>query len=417
MATHSLAGPGRIVSPDQQLSLLKRMLADAGKLERVLIIPPDFTRFHSDAGTITVQLYELLRDRAEITILPALGTHAPMSGEQLDEMFPGIPKDLIRDHDWRHEVMPLGEVPADFVAALVDNQLNYPIQAEVNRLVIEGNFDLILSVGQVVPHEVIGMANHNKNIFVGTGGSDTINKTHYLSAIDGIESVLGQRDTAVRKVLNYAEDRYLSELPLVYVLTVRGYEGDDLVTRGLYAGPGRDGFNQAVELAKDVNIEWLDRRPDKMVVYLDPSEFHSTWLGNKAIYRTRRAIADDGELIVLAPGVKMFGEDPAIDTLIREFGYCGTPATLEAVEQHEHLRQNLSAAAHLVHGSTEGRFRVTYATGGLSREEVESVGYNFGDIAELSKRYNPTSLCPGWNQVDGEDIYFIRNPATGLWSI
>jgi hypothetical protein len=83
---------------------------------------------------------------------------------------------------------------------------------------------------------------------------------------------------------------------------------------------------------------------------------HSTWLGNKAVYRTRMAMADGGELIILAPGVKEFGEDHEIDRLIRKYGYRGTPATLAAVKANEELRNNLSAAAHLIHGSSEGRF-------------------------------------------------------------
>lgn len=405
-----------VISGDAQAAALQQLLEAAGPLRRVLLLPPDFTRFHSGAGAITVQLYEMLQDQAEVVILPALGTHAPMSAAQLNTMFPGIPHEVFRPHDWRNEVVTLGEVPARFVADLVEGRVDYPIQAEVNRLLVEEEWDLILSIGQVVPHEVIGMANHNKNVFVGTGGSDTINKTHYLSAIQGIESVLGQPDTAVRRVLNYADDHFLQKLPLAYLLTVRGYEGNELVTRGLYIGAGRACFEQAAALASEVNIEWLDERPNRLVVYLEPGEFHSTWLGNKAIYRTRLAAADDAELIILAPGLTMFGEDPAIDQLIRKYGYRGTPATLQAVADNEDLRGNLSAAAHLIHGSTEGRFRVRYATGGLSREEIESVGYEWGDSDALLRRYDPATLRPGWNEQDGERFYFIRNPATGLWA-
>ncbi len=153
-----------------------------------------------------------------------------------------------------------------------------------------------------------------------------------------------------------------------------------------------------------------------MVVYLDPEEFKSTWLGNKSIYRTRMAIADRGELVVLAPGVRTFGEDPAIDGLIRKYGYRTTPEILSFVDENNDLRENLSAAAHLIHGSPENRFRVTYAAGHLTREEVESVGYNFGNINELMARYNPGNLMTGLHKTaDGEEFYFISNPATGLW--
>ncbi len=130
-----------------------------------------------------------------------------------------------------------------------------------------------------------------------------------------------------------------------------------------------------------VNFTVLDEAPRKMVVYLDPEEFHSTWLGNKAVYRTRMAIADGGELIVLAPGVKTFGEDRQIDGLIRKYGYTGTPRVMQLVRETEDLPKNLSAAAHLIHGSSEGRFRITYCPGHLSREEIESVGYGYADLA------------------------------------
>jgi hypothetical protein len=163
------------------------------------------------------------------------------------------------------------------------------------------------------------------------------------------------------------------------------------------------------------------------VVFLDGDEFHSTWLGNKSIYRTRMAIADGGEVIVLAPGVREFGEDSEIDRLIRKYGYVGTPKVLAAMKDNPELEQNLSAVAHLIHGSSEGRFRVTYCPGHLSREEIESVGFQYGDLTEMTKRYDPSKLKDGWNQVNAEgcsdieenseEIFYISNPALGLWSL
>jgi len=153
------------------------------------------------------------------------------------------------------------------------------------------------------------------------------------------------------------------------------------------------------------------------VVYLAPHEFHSTWLGNKAIYRTRMAIADQGELIVLAPGVKTFGEDSEIDRLIRKYGYRTTPEVMRFTEENDELRNNLSAAAHLIHGSSENRFRITYCPGGLTRDEIEGVGYQYASLEEMTRRYDPSVLRDGWNTTDeGERVYYIRNPALGLWA-
>eukprot|EP00968_Pinguiococcus_pyrenoidosus_P000750 scaffold47_cov258-Pinguiococcus_pyrenoidosus.AAC.77 len=160
----------------------------------------------------------------------------------------------------------------------------------------------------------------------------------------------------------------------------------------------------------------LEEPLDKAVVYLDAEKFHSTWLGNKAIYRTRMAMRDGGHLIILAPGVCRFGEDDAIDLLIRKFGYRTTPETMENLKNSFELKENLSAAAHLIHGSSEGRFRITYCPGGLSKEEVEGVGYDFSDLEAMRARYDPEVLRDGWNLVEGERVFFVSNPAIGLWA-
>jgi hypothetical protein len=128
------------------------------------------------------------------------------------------------------------------------------------------------------------------------------------------------------------------------------------------------------------------------------------------------ALADGAELIVLAPGVDRFGEDLAIDALIRKYGYRGTPATLEAVNANADLASDLSAAAHLIHGSSEQRFTIRWCPGHLSKEEVEGVGFEFGDLGTMLARYSPQKLHHGYNRVDGEEVFFIPNPGLGLWA-
>jgi nickel-dependent lactate racemase len=341
-----------------------------------------------------------------------------MTDNELDKMFPGIPKDLFRVHDFRNDAVTTGTVPGEFISKITEGKLNYPWPAQVNRLIRDGGHDLIISVGQVVPHEVIGMANYNKNIFVGTGGPEGINKSHYIGAVYGMERIMGKANNPVRQLLNYASEKFTKDLPIVYVHTVIGRDSSGkLVTRGLYIGDDEDVFRLAAELSLKVNFILLEKPLKKVVVWLDPSEFRSTWLGNKSIYRTRMALADNGELIVLAPGLKEFGEDKEIDRLIRKYGYKGTPATLKAVENNEELKNNLSAAAHLIHGSSEGRFSVTYCPGNLSKADIESVGFGYGELDLMMKKYDPQKLKDGVNILpDGEEIFFISNPATGLWA-
>jgi len=406
---------------DQDLSaqlqpLLTESLAKLGERRRVLVVPPDHSRIHSRAGDLTRYAWEYYGEQTQ-AVLPSLGTHAPMSTAQIARMFGAIPSELFKVHNWRTDVETLGEVPAEYVREQSEGKLDFTWPAQVNRLITRGGFDLILSIGQVVPHEVIGMANYNKNILIGTGGREAINRSHYLGAVYGMERIMGRAENPVRNVLNYASDHFLRELPIVYVLTVIGRKNDGgLAVRGLFIGDDAECFHRAAALSKKVNFEVMDAPIRKAVVYLDPQEFHSTWLGNKAIYRTRMALADDAELIILAPGVEKFGEDAAIDGLIRKYGYRGTPATLEAVRANEELTNDLSAAAHLIHGSSEGRFAIRYCPGHLSKREIEGVGYEFGDLQEMLWHYDPKKLRDGYNSVESEEVFYVSNPGLGLWA-
>jgi nickel-dependent lactate racemase len=405
---------------------LKKGLFEAlekmGKKHKVLAIPPDYTRLPSRAGELTEYAWQFYGD-AMTDVLPALGTHSPMTPHQIEHMFGTLPASLIREHDWRNDVVTLGQVPAEFVKEVSGGAVEFSWPAQVNKLLIDGNFDLILSIGQVVPHEVVGMANYNKNIFVGTGGSEGINKSHFVGAAYGMERMMGHADTPVRRIFNYASDHFAGHLPIVYVQTVVGLDKTDgkVKCRGLFVGDDYSVFDKAAKLALEVNFDLLDRPLKKVVVYLDPTEFKSTWLGNKSIYRTRMAIDDGGELIVIAPALKEFGEDREIDRLIRKYGYFGTPKTLKSTNENEELQRNLGAAAHLIHGSSEGRFSVTYCPGkgadNLTQAEIESVGFAYADIDEVTARYNPEVLKDGFNTMpDGEEIFYISNPALGLWA-
>ena len=396
-------------------------LKNLGDRKKVLAIPPDYTRFPSRAGELTEFTWEYYGSKLT-DILPALGTHSPMTDDQISHMFGKTPRGLFRDHDWRNDVVTLGEVPGEFIHRVSEGAVDYAWPAQVNKLLVEGGFDLILSLGQVVPHEVVGMANYNKNIFVGTGGAEGINKSHFIGAAYGMEKMMGRADTPVRKIFNYASENFSAHMPIIYVQTVVGLNRDGkLQTYGLFVGDDFEVFDKAAKLSLEVNFEMVEKPLKKVVVWLDPTEFKSTWLGNKSIYRTRMAIADGGELIVLAPALKEFGEDKEIDRLIRKYGYFGTPATLKATAENEELRNNLGAAAHLIHGSSEGRFSVTYCPGkkpgNLSREEIESVGFKWADYDKMVASYNPEFLKDGYNTLpNGEEIFYISNPALGLWA-
>ncbi|MEO1615550.1 MAG: D-mannonate epimerase [Planctomycetota bacterium] len=411
-----LGGEQASLSTEDLRAALGELFDQFGRPKKSLLLPPDHTRLFSRAGEITALTHEILGD-AVADIMPALGTHSPMKPEQLEFMFPGVPLELFRPHRWREDVVTLGTVSADFVSKVTGGLYNRPWQAQVNQLLRDGGHDMIFSIGQVVPHEVIGMANYNKNIFVGTGGAEGINESHYLSAVYGIEQTLGRANTPLRQILNHAQDEFCQGMPIVYALTVIQQMRDGtLHTRGLFIGDDHETFFKAAELAAKVNITQIETPPKHVVAYLDPKEFKSTWLGNKAVYRTRLAIATGGRLTIIGPAVEEFGEDKEIDRLIRRYGYRTKTEIVQLVAENEDLAANPSAAAHLVHGSPENRFEVVYGAGKLSSDEIASVGYTPGDVNALMQRYDVSSLTDGWHtDQDGSEFYYIQNPALGLW--
>ncbi len=406
------------ITPEEAREALYGVFRALGPKRRVLAIPPDFTRFNSYAGPLTEMANdyygEVLTD-----VMPALGTHSPMTDSQISTMFGSVPRGKFRVHDWRNDVVTVGEVPASYVHELSEGRVDFSWPAQVNKLLLDPSFDLILSIGQVVPHEVIGMANYTKNIFVGVGGSAGINRSHYLGATYGMERIMGRAHSPVRDVMEYARVHFIPQLPIVYVQTVlaKDLETRKMVLKGLFIGDDFECFRRAAELSLETNFIMVEKPLKKCIVWLDPEEFKSTWLGNKAVYRTRMALADGADLIVLAPALKEFGEDKTIDGLIRKYGYKGTPHTLEATRTNRELQDNLSASAHLIHGSSEGRFRITYCPGHeMTREEIEGVGFDYAPIEEMMEKYKVSSLKDGWNTVGGEEVYYISNPALGLWA-
>ena len=403
---------------EEEIREILRKAVDGRAPKKVLILPPDFTRFHSNAGFITNFYYHYFTERgADVDVMPTLGTHEPMTEEQMTAMFGDVPHDRFFVHDWRKDVVKLGEVPGEEIVKMTEGLWNDPVGVEVNARIMDESYDLIISPGQVVPHEVIGMSNHAKNLFVGAGGSEMINKSHMIGAVYGMERMMGRDHTPVRKLFDYGMEHFLKDRPILFLLTVTTAPGGVIRTHGLFAGEGRECLTEAVRLAQEKNMDYVDHGIKKCVVYLDPSEFKSTWLGNKAIYRTRMAMADGGELLILAPGVKKFGEDEKADALIRKYGYRGRLHTLQEFRkpENEDLRENMGAAAHLIHGSSDGRFTVTYAVKEISREEIESVGFRSASYDEEAAKYDPEKLHYGYNDVNGERVYFIPNPALGLW--
>lgn len=417
----------------------RRICAGGRAPGRVLLLPPDITRMHSGAGRMTEMLYGLLAARAEVHVIPTLGQHVPHTPEDNRRMFGSIPEERIHAHDWRGGCVSVGEIPAEVVRETTGGAADWPIPVALNRMLIEVPWDLIINVGHVVPHEVLGFANHNKNYFIGLGGKETICAAHMAAARYGIENNLGRLVTPLRACFNWAEERFLGHLPDLYVQVVMAEKSraqsqesragvlaldsrlsaldSSLAHTGIYVGDDSETYLAAARQSRDENITLFNEPVQKIVCVMQADEFHSTWVANKAIYRTRMALADGGELVIIAPGLVRFGEQPEVDALIRRHGYVGTRRVMEMVQQAADMQDLAHAAAHLIHGSSEGRFRVTYAPGHLTRADIEGVGYEYLDLEAAIARYRPNGCRPGWNETaDGEPFYFIPTPSAGLWA-
>jgi len=384
---------------------------------RVLLLPPDITRMHSGAGWITERFYQLLEKDADVHVIPTLGQHEPHTREQNAQMFGSIPHERIHPHDWRQGCVYLGDVPADYVREITDGCADWKFPIWLNRMLMTEPWDLVIHIGHVVPHEVLGFANHNKNYFIGLGGKELICASHMAAACCGIENNLGNLLTPVRRCFNYAEEKFLGGLPDFYVQLVLARDAQgQLVHTGVFVGDDLETYLAAARQSQQQNITLLDEPLTKVVCVMQGDEFFSTWVANKAIYRTRMALADGGELLILAPGLRRFGEQPEVDALIRKYGYCGTPRVMELYRRHADLQDLAHAAAHLIHGSSEGRFTITYAPGHLRREEIEQVHFQYADLEQMLRRYRPETLREGFHEQNGERFFFIPTPSAGLWA-
>lgn len=402
-----------------------RLLAEAkdrlgiASYRRVLLLPPDITRAHAGVGWITEYLYHRLDEvGAEVHVIPTLGQHVPHTPEDNRWMFGTIPEERIHAHDWKDGVTHVGTVPAEYVRERTGGAVDWELPVDLNTMLMTQDWDLIINVGHVVPHEVLGFANHNKNYFIGLGGKRTLGAAHMASAVYGIENNLGNLLTPVRACFNYAEEHFLGKLPDVYLQVVMDYRPDGtLAHTGVYVGDDLDTYYSAARASMAQNITAFDEPVDKIVAVMQADEFRATWVANKAVYRTRMAMADGGELVIIAPGVERFGEQPEVDALIRKYGYLSKDEVLAKYATEAEMQEIPHATAHLVHGSSEGRFTITYAPGALTREDIESVGYQYLDLDEALRRYDPETLEDGWNTLpDGERIYYISTPSAGLWS-
>ena len=251
----------RVITPVELEEHVRRIAQDV-RGRRVLLVPPDHTRLHSRSGEIAGCLYETLTAAGcDVGVLPALGTHAAMSEAEVQLLFGDrIPFERILVHRWRDGVVQLGELAGAEIEALSRGRYSDPIPVEVDEQLLDG-WDLVVSIGQVVPHEVVGTAGFTKNVVIGLGGAATIHRSHFLGAVCGMETLMGRAQTPVRDAIDSAFDRHLAgSVDVLWILTVTEDTPGGVVQRGLFTGRGGSGdsggaaYRAAAELAAGCNI-------------------------------------------------------------------------------------------------------------------------------------------------------------------
>ena len=301
----------------------------------MLLLPPDITRAHSAAGWLTEVLYNLLCDEAEVHVIPTLGQHVPHTPEENRRMFGAIPEERIHAHDWRGGCVPLGEIPADYVRQTTRGEADWPIPIHLNRS---------LDRGAVGP-------DHQRRARRAARGArvrqsqqelfhrpwrqgDDLRVAHRRRLLRHREQP-GHAGHARPRLLQ--QGRRANSSAVCPTFTSRS--SWPAATRVSWCTPASTWATtwrpiwRPRRQSREQNITVLDEPIQKIVCVMQGDEFFSTWVANKAIYRTRMALADGGELLVIAPGLKRFGEQPEVDALIRKYGYCGTPKVMEALSR------------------------------------------------------------------------------------
>jgi len=288
---------------------------------RVLAIVPDHTRT-APIDLLFRVLHELMaaHGAAAFDVLIALGTHPPMSDEAINRRLgitPGDRSGLYRgtkfhNHEWRNpaQLASIGSISEDDVAQLSGGRMRERVDVTINKLVLES--DLLLIVGPVFPHEVVGFSGGNKYLFPGVSGSEIIDMFHWLGALITNPAIIGTKLTPVRAIVDLAASMVPVERKCVSLVV----EGVDLA--GLYVGTPEESWSEAADLSQQVHVVY-EGAPFRSVLSSAPAMYDDLWVGGKCVYKLEPVVADGGELIVYAPHVRTISVTHG-DT-IRRIGY------------------------------------------------------------------------------------------------
>ncbi len=272
--------------------------------KKVLIVVPDHTRT-APVGLMFRSIFESLSGRAEaLDVMVALGTHPPMTEAQINERMDitaGERREKYKNvgffnHRWddSNALMEVGVISEEEIDRLSDGLFRMPVKLTVNKKIMD--YDHVLIVGPVFPHEVVGFSGGNKYIFPGIAGREIIDFFHWLGAVITNPEIIGAKWTPVRRVLDLAAS-YLPVERSAFCMVVKGLE-----TAGLYYGKPEDAWSKAADLSDSLHITYKNR-PFHTVLSCAPRMYDDLWTAGKCMYKLEPVVADGGRLIIYAPHV------------------------------------------------------------------------------------------------------------------
>ena len=401
---------------DAELRAIVAEAIEAAELRghRVLMLVPDGTRTMPMDQMFGI-FDELLRPHVPaLDYLVALGTHPPMSDEQLSKLL-GRPvaegwagKSRVFNHRWEDPktFVRLGTIPADEMKELTRGQLAQEVPVDLNRLVLD--YDHIVVCGPVFPHEVVGFSGGNKYFFPGIAGSDIINLTHWLGALITSYEVIGSGYTPVRAVIDRAAS--LIPRPTSCFALVVMHDG----VSGLYFGPPKLAWEAASSLSARKHIVYVDQ-PYKKVLAVMPELYDDIWTAAKGMYKTEPAIADGGEVIIYAPHISEISYTHG--ALIDEVGYHCRDYFVKQWDRFANYPGGV--LAHSTHVKGLGtydpvtllespRIRVTLATA-IPEERCRKVNLGYADPAMI-RLYD-------WRGRESEGVLFVPRAGEVLYRL
>ncbi len=412
------APAGTILTDEQVRTAFHEGLAGRFAGRRVLVLIPDATR-SVPLPQVFRHVTAAMRDAASLTFVSALGTHAPLSDEELLSLVgasdTGLPAGVsIRNHEWYDPdtLVSIGTLSRSTIRRLAGERwhetLGGDVDVLINRAVLE--HDDILILGPTFPHEVVGFSGGAKYLFPGISGQDMINVTHWLGALAGVRRTIGIKDTPVRAMIHAATELVPTPVTLAALVVEQGE------LSGVFIGDHISAWEQAADLSAERHIVWVDK-PFRRILSVAPPMYSDLWTAGKAMYKLEPALAEGGELIIHAPHLSevsvVHGEQ------IKAIGYHVLPYFLEQWDRFRDVP--LGILAHSTHVRGDGRFEngvelpraaVTLSSR-MSQAETEEIALSWRDPADIAPSEFMNREDDGILYVPkaGEILYRVREKA------